>query len=209
MTLLDAQLAFLLACDQLKAVQRTTYLHDGSRAENSAEHSWHLALMAFTLSEYAPAETNINHVVKLLVVHDLIEIGAGDLHFDSHPDDHAAQKAREQEAAKALFGLLPASQAAEFHTLWHEFEAQATVEARFARALDALQPMLLTWGRGGVGCTDRYPELTRERLLKLKEPRLQEFPALWKAAQTILEEAVRDHTLAGGSSPSSNHHPLP
>lgn len=198
MTTLEAQIAFLLACDQLKVVQRTTFLHDGSRAENSAEHSWHLSLMALTLGGHSPTGTDLNQVVKLLLVHDLIEIGAGDLHFDSRPEAHAAQKARETAAAEALFGLLPSGQAAEFHALWHEFEEQATVEARFARALDALQPMLLTWGRGGLGCSDRYPELTRERLLKLKEPRLKEFPPLWQAAQDILKNAVQCGTLAEG-----------
>lgn len=195
MTRLDAQLSFLLACDGLKQVQRTTFLHDGSRAENSAEHSWHLTLMALTLGEYAPTGTDLNRVVKLLVVHDLIEIGAGDLHFDSAPEAHAAQKIREQAAADHLFSLLPADQAREFLALWHEYEAQDTLEARFAKALDALQPMLQTWGRGGVGCTNRYPELTQERLLKLKEPRLKEFPALWQAAQQVLQEAVQCGTL--------------
>lgn len=196
MTVLDAQLDFLLMCDQLKAVQRTTFLHDGSRAENSAEHSWHLALMALTLAEYAPAGTDMNQVVKLLLVHDLIEIGAGDLHFDNRPEAHAAQQLKERGAAEALFGLLPAQQGAQFHALWNEFEEQVTPEARFAKALDAFQPMLLTWGRGGVGCSESYPELTRERLLKLKAPRLQEFPALWQAAQTMLNDAVQCGTLA-------------
>ncbi|MFC3861771.1 HD family hydrolase [Deinococcus antarcticus] len=197
MSVLDAQLSFLLACDGLKAVQRTTFLHDGSRAENSAEHSWHLALMALTLGEYAPAGTDINRVVKLVLVHDLVEIGAGDLPFDRPPTEHAAQQQKEQAAADALFSLLPAQQAAEFHALWHEFEEQVTPEARFARALDALHPMLLTWGRGGVGCMERAPELTRERILTLKGPRLQEFPALWQAAQTLLDEAVESGLLNG------------
>lgn len=191
MTALNTQLAFLLACDGLKAVQRTTFLHDGSRAENSAEHSWHLALMALTLAEYAPAGTDLNQVVNLLIIHDLVEIGAGDLPFDCPAEAHAAQQQREQVAADALFGLLPAQQAAQFQALWQEFEEQLTVEARFARALDALHPMLLTWGRGGVGCLERAPELTGERVRKLKEPRLREFPALWQAAQTMLAEAVR------------------
>lgn len=196
---LDEPLTFLLACDQLKSVQRTTFLHDGSRAENSAEHSWHLALMALTLGECAPPGTDLGRVLRLLLVHDLIEIGAGDLHFDHTPEAHQAQKEGEERAADALFGLLPADQQAEFQALWQEFEAQATAEARFARALDALQPMLLTWGRcgkqRGLGCTERYPELTRQRLLKLKEPCLKEFPALWDAAQEVLSEAVETGIL--------------
>lgn len=189
MTRLTAQLDFLLTCDRLKSVTRTTFLHDGSRAENSAEHSWHLALMALTLGEYAPAGTDLERVVRLLLVHDLVEIGAGDLHFDAEAEAKTAQKMAEAAAAEQLFGLLPAPQAADFRALWDEFEAQQTLEARFARALDALQPMLLTWGRGGVGCQASFPELTRARVLALKEPRLGEFPALWQAAQQLLAEA--------------------
>ncbi len=187
---LAQQLGFLLICDQLKRVQRTTFLHDSSRAENSAEHSWHLALMALTLGEYAPAGTDLARVVQLVVVHDLIEIGAGDLHFDATPEQLADKAGAELAAAHALFVALPADQRDTFFALWQEFEAQHTVEARFAKALDALQPMLLTWGAGGVGCTDRFPELTQERVLRLKQARLAEFPALWAAAQATLSAAT-------------------
>ncbi|MFC6617857.1 HD domain-containing protein [Deinococcus radiophilus] len=189
---LPAQLDFLIVCDQLKAVTRTTHLHDGSRLENSAEHSWHLALMAMTLAEYAPGGTDLSQVIRLLLVHDLVEIGAGDTHFDTDTAQLTAQATAEAQAARQLFGLLPADQAQEFLAIWEEFEAQATPEARFARALDALHPMLLTWGqagRVGVGCQDRYPELTVKRVLQLKEKYLAEFPALWQAAQDIMAQA--------------------
>lgn len=194
---LAAQIDFLLACDQLKQVQRTTFLFDGSRAENSAEHSWHLALMALTLAEYAPPDADINRVLRLLLVHDLVEIYAGDTHFDTDAAGKAAQQASEVRAAEQLFALLPPDQQALFHDLWQEFEAQETPEARFAKALDALQPMLLTWGQtaggvSGVGCAESYPELTRQRVLTLKEPRLQEFPALWKLAQDLLKRAEQN-----------------
>ena len=192
---LPDQLAFLLACDRLKAVQRTTFLHDGSRAENSTEHSWHLALMALTLAEHAPAGTDLNRVIRLLLVHDLVEIHAGDLHFDAPDADHAAQAQAEERAAHALYGLLPDDQQADFHALRSEFEARLTPEARFARALDALQPMLLTWGEGGLGCIGRAPELTASRLLRLKEPALQDVPALWALAQEVVSGAVRVGTL--------------
>ena len=198
MTRLAAQLDFLLTCDRLKLVTRTTRLHDGSRAENSAEHSWHLALLALTLGEYAPAGTDVGHVIRLLLVHDLVEIGAGDLHFDAGAEAKAMQVKAEEQAAAQLFGLLPAPQSAEFRALWDEFEAQQTAEARFARALDALQPMLLTWGRGGLGCQAEFPELTQARLLALKEPSLGEFPTLWQAAQHLLAEAEAAGTIAAG-----------
>lgn len=192
---LAAQLDFLLTCDRLKAVQRTTRLHDGSRFENSAEHSWHLALMALTLAEYAPAGTDMEQVMRLLLVHDLVEIGAGDLHFDAAAKALNQQHAAEAQAAAQLFALLPEAQAAEFTALWQEFEARHTPEARFARALDALQPMLLTWGQtadgaGGLGCTETFPELTVQRVLELKRSALAEFPQLWQAAQALMAGAA-------------------
>ena len=195
---LTQQLEFILVCDQLKRVQRTTYLHDGSRAENSAEHSWHLAVMALTLGEYAPVGTDLEHVLRLLLVHDLVEIKAGDLHFDAAPEALARKASDEAAAARQLFGLLPPQQSATFMALWEEFEAQETPEARFAKALDALQPMLLTWGASGAGCTNRYPELTQARVLRLKERHLAGFPALWEAAQATLQAAVSAGTMPRG-----------
>jgi putative hydrolases of HD superfamily len=192
MTRLSDQMEFLLTCDRLKSVARTTYLHDGTRPENSAEHSWHLALMALTLGEYAPAGPDLNRVVRLLLVHDLVEVYAGDTHFDAAPARLAGQHATEAQAAARLFGSLPANQAEAFHALWNEFEAHVTPEARFAKALDALAPMLLTWGEGGLGCAGRYPELSAERVLKLKESALQGFPALWDYAQALIGRATAD-----------------
>lgn len=189
MNRLAAQLDFLLLCDRLKKVQRTTTLHDGSRLENSAEHSWHLALMALTLGELAPAGTDLDRVVRLLLVHDLVEIEAGDLHFDAGPEALSAQRQAEEQAAALVFGQLPPEQAGQLRALWQEFEERRTVEARFARALDAFQPMLLTWGPGGHGCLESAPELIRSRVLALKEKHLREFPPLWEAAQGLLEQA--------------------
>lgn len=151
--------------------------------------------MALTLSEHAPAGTDISQVVRLLLVHDLVEVHAGDLHFAASEAELARQERDEAQAAGKLFGLLPEGQCAAFHDLWAEFEAQQTPEARFARALDALQPMLLTWAGGGVGCAAREPELSAGRVRQLKEPRLEEFPALWQLAQSVLEGAVQAGTL--------------
>ena len=187
---LYAQINFLQTCDRLKTVQRTTFLHDDSRSENSAEHSWHLGLMALTLGEYAPEGTNVGHVVQLLLVHDLVEIGSGDLHFAADQAALEGQSKAEAQAAQVLFALLPSDQQPVFQALWEEFEAQQTSDARFARALDALHPILLTWAGGGVGCAGRAPELTAERVLCLKGPRLRAFPALWGLAQRTVAEAV-------------------
>jgi putative hydrolase of HD superfamily len=192
---LDDQIAFLLTCDQLKNVTRTTRLHDDSRFENSAEHSWHLALMVLTLGESAPAGTNLNRVTELLLVHDLVEIYAGDTFFDVSSEAHRQQAEDEGRAAGRLFSLLPEDQRGRFHGLWQEFEARQTPEARFARALDALQPLLLSWGPGGVGCTARHPDLTRERLLGLKQRHLEDFPDLWAYTQRLLDTAVRNGTM--------------
>lgn len=132
----------------------------------------------------------------------LVEIHAGDLSFTATDTELTQQAQAEAHAAKLLFGLLPQEQRAVFQTLWDEFEAQQTPEARFSRALDALQPMLLTWAGSGVGCTDRAPELSAERVRQLKAPRLAEFPALWQLAQSVLEEALRAGTLAEAASPT-------
>lgn len=196
---LAAQIQFLLTCDQLKNVIRTTTLHDGSRFENSAEHSWHLALMALTLSEHAPDGTNIQQVVQMLLIHDLVEIYAGDTFFAVSEAGLLEQQQKETEAASALFGMLPEDQGLQFRKLWDEFESQQTPEAHFAKALDALQPMLLTWGGKGVGCTEKHPDLTREKLLGFKQKHLHRFPTLWDYAKQVLDEAALRGVLPTGT----------
>lgn len=182
---LDRQLAFLLAADALKGVERHNLLLDASRRENAAEHSWHLTLMATTLAEHAPAGTSIAHVVELLVAHDLVEIHAGD-HWDG--DGLKDVAAKEAAAAERLFGLLPSDQGRRFLGLWQEFEARRSPEARFAKALDALHPMLLVWGPGGSGTT--HVPLTATVMRAMKRPALEPFPELWRMAQRLLDAAV-------------------
>ena len=149
---LDAQLRFLLEADKLKSVVRATTLADGSRHENSAEHSWHLALFALVLAQDAPGVDAIR-VIKMLILHDLVEIDAGDAPiFDDI--DAAALEAAEKAAADRLFGLLPADQATEFRALWDEFEAADTADAKFAKSLDRFQPPLLNLQSGGGSWTD-------------------------------------------------------
>jgi putative hydrolase of HD superfamily len=146
---LDSQLHFLLEADQLKAVLRQSTLIDVSRRENSAEHSWHLALMALVLQGHAPAGTDISRVVAMVLLHDLVEIDAGDLFAYAGPQAQARQEAAEHAAADRIFALLPPPQAAAFRALWDEFEERRTPEAKFARALDRLQPMLANYETGG------------------------------------------------------------
>jgi putative hydrolases of HD superfamily len=146
---LDSQLRFLSEADQLKTVLRQSTLIDVSRQENSAEHSWHLALMALVLQGHAPAGTDISRVVAMVLLHDLVEIDAGDLFVYAAEEAQARQEVAERAAADRIFALLPAPQAATFRALWDEFEERRTQEAKFARALDRLQPMLVNYQTGG------------------------------------------------------------
>ena len=146
---LDSQLRFLLEADRLKTVLRQSTLIDVSRQENSAEHSWHLALMALVLPGHAPAGTDLGRVIAMLLLHDLVEIDAGDLFVYAGAEAQARQEVAEHAAADRIFALLPAPQAAALRGLWDEFEERRTPEAKFARALDRLQPMLANYETGG------------------------------------------------------------
>ena len=146
---LGRQIRFLREADQLKGVLRQSSILDGSRKENSAEHSWHLALMAQVLGDYAPPRTDLGRVTAMLLIHDLVEIDAGDLFVYAGATAQAHQEAAEHAAADRLFALLPPGQGRGLRALWDEFEERRTPEARFARALDRLQPMLANYYLGG------------------------------------------------------------
>lgn len=192
MSRLDRQLEFLYISDRLKTVTRQNRLHDGSRDENVAEHSWHLTLMALLFAEHAPEGVDLAHVIKLLIVHDLVEIYAGDTMILS--DEIAAGvRVREEAAAEGLFALLPDDQRAYFMALWREFEARETAEARFAKALDALHPPLLTWGKGGKG--SRHHDLRAAQVVAWKRAYLEPYPELWALLEQTLNEAVADGIL--------------
>jgi putative hydrolase of HD superfamily len=146
---LGRQIRFLREADQLKGVLRQSSILDGSRKENSAEHSWHLALMAQVLGGCAPPGTDLNRVTAMLLIHDLVEIDAGDLFVYADATAQAEQDAAEHAAADRIFALLPPDQGRELRALWDEFEERRTPEARFARALDRLQPVLANYYLGG------------------------------------------------------------
>ncbi|WP_406030014.1 HD domain-containing protein [Nocardioides sp. NBC_00163] len=147
---LRAQLEFIAEADKLKTILRASPLAAADRRENDAEHSWHLALMVLLLAEYADEPIDVGHAIKLVIIHDMVEIYAG----DSPVFDAAAvvdQVEREIAAAERLFTMLPSDQAGEIRALWDEFEAAQTPEARFCKAMDRLEPMLLNWlNRGGT-----------------------------------------------------------
>lgn len=146
---LESQLAFLREIDRLKTVVRQSPLLDRSRKENSAEHSWHLAMYALILNEYASGAVDTNRVMRMLLLHDIVEIDVGD--FPIHGGSSGELQAElEQKAAERLFGLLPPLQRDEFLGLWQEFERAETEDARFAKALDRFQPLLINIYTGGA-----------------------------------------------------------
>ena len=182
------QIAFLLEADKLKSILRRTPLVDNSRQENSAEHSWHLTLAAVTLFEYAPAGTDLLHALRLLIVHDLVEIDAGDT-FAYDPAHQESKEAREREAAERLFGLLPEDLAGQLRGWWHEFEAMLTPSARFANALDRLQPLLLNMHSGGGSW--RTHRVARSQVLHRMVPIQSWVPAAWPFVLDIIGRACQ------------------
>jgi len=185
---LARQLAFMIECDRLKSVVRQTLNADARRQENSAEHSWAVCLFAMTLAEHSNVPIDVARVIRMLLVHDVVEIDAGDT-FAYDTAGLADQHEREARAADRLFGLLPPDQAAEFRALWEEFEAQETPEARFAMTVDRLQPMLLNcltegaaWRRHGV---------THAQVLQRNARMASGSVALWEHMRARLEDAVR------------------
>lgn len=184
---LAQQMQFVLELDKLKRVLRQTLLTDGSRRENSAEHSWHIALMAIVLAEYAPTTIDLLHVIKMLLVHDLIEIDAGDT-FCYDPLGNQSKAEREQCAADRLFGMLPADQAINLRALWDEFEAQETPAAQFAASLDRLQPLLNN--QQTQGHTWQLHGVTRDRVVQRMSTVASGAPALWPTVEQIIDECV-------------------
>ena len=181
MNKLDQQIAFLNEADKLKSITRATTLVDGSRAENSAEHSWHLALYALVLSDHAGPEVDINRVIRMLILHDLVEIDAGD-HPIFDAVDQSAIAAQEQIAADRIFGLLPAETADELRAIWEEFEAAETPSAQFAKALDRFQPPMLNLASGGGSWTDY--NVSEEMIAKRVGVHIARgAPRLWAYAQ--------------------------
>lgn len=146
------QLAFCLEIDKVKAVMRRNTLTDASRPEGDAEHQWHLAVMALILAEYAARPVDVGRVVAMVLTHDLVEIDAGDAYIYD-PAARAAAAKKEEAAAERIFGLLPADQGRWLRGLWDEFEANVTDDARFARALDRIQPTLQNAASGGASWT--------------------------------------------------------
>ena len=146
---LKKQMDFLLEVDKLKFITRQTYLSDGKRKENDAEHSWHLALMAVLLQEYSNQKVDLAKVITMVLIHDIVEIDAGDTYaYDA--EGNKSKRRREEKAADRLFGMLPEDQGRKFRELWEEFEAYETSEAKFAHVCDNVQPLMLNNATDGL-----------------------------------------------------------
>lgn len=190
---LSRQLQFIIEIDKLKSVLRRTYLIDAPRRENSAEHSWHLAVMAVLLAEHANVPVDLLRVLKMLLVHDIVEIDAGDTYI--YDVQGALDKARrEQQAAERIFGLLPADQAAELRSLWDEFEARCSPEARFAAALDRLMPLLHNYTTEGRSWQEHG--ITSDMVLARNAQIGDGAAPLWETAQSLIADAVTRGYLA-------------
>ena len=186
---LQRQLAFLLEVDKLKQIFRQTYLLDETRKENDAEHSWHFAMFAIVLAEYAPAPVDMLKVIKMALVHDLVEIDAGDTFL--YDEAGQADKAeREAKAADRIFALLPEEQGGELRALWEEFEAKETPEAKFAGAMDRIQPFLHnchTCGRAW-----REHGIAADRVLQSNSHIAIGAPVLWDCVRELVEQMVAE-----------------
>ena len=188
---LSRQVRFLREVDRLKQVFRQTWLLDRSRKENDAEHSWHLAVMAMLLREHAHPAVDLPRVIQMLLVHDLVEIDAGDT-FCYDDDDHKAQ--REHAAAQRIFALLPPDQADALRGLWEEFEARRTPEAQYAAALDRLQPLLHNYYTQGAAW--REHGVKADQVLQRNRHIAEGAPALWAFAEDLIRDAVAKGYLA-------------
>jgi putative hydrolase of HD superfamily len=188
---IDAQLAFLNEADRLKDQLRATPILSNTRPENSAEHSWHIMLDALTLAEHANRPIRIERVLKMLLLHDIVEIDAGDapIHGDHDP---AEQEAKEIAAAERIFGLLPADQRDEFRNLWEEFEAAESDDAIFAKSIDRAQPVISNLETGGGSWID-YNVTAAQLETRVGVKVRRGAPAVWDALKTRIDSWFAKH----------------
>lgn len=186
------QIDFIKEIDKIKYIQRKTKLFNSDRNENDAEHSWHLALMAIVLAEHSNEKIDLLKVLKMVLIHDIVEIDAGDTFIYDMQKNHSNTD-EERQAANRIFGLLPVEQGEELIAVWEEFEAGKTPEAKFARAMDRLEPLLQnssnnggTWNEPGVNYTKVY---TKKSIIK------EGAEKIWEYAETLINEGVKKGVL--------------
>ena len=185
---LKKQMEFIVEVDKVKNIIRQTYLADGNRKENDAEHSWHLALMAVLLKEYSNEEVDLAKVVPMVLIHDLVEIDAGDTY--AYDEAGAATKReRETKAADRIFGMLPQDQCSWFRELWEEFEAYETPEAKFAHVLDNCQPLLLNDASNGKSWAEHG--VRKSQIYKRNENTSEGFVEIWEYMKELIDKHIR------------------
>lgn len=177
---LEKQFAFCREIDKEKQIGRQTYLADGSRKENDAEHAWHMAVMTLLLSEYSNEEIDVLKTISLLLIHDLVEIYAGDTYAYDETGKQS-QREREEQAADRLFDMLPEDQGRYMRDLWEEFEAEETREAKFARTMDHLQPLMLNDASEGKSWQEHGVRL--EQVMRRNERTADGSETLWNYAK--------------------------
>ena len=189
---LEKQIQFIVEADKVKNIFRQTYLADGRRKENDAEHSWHLALMAVLLKEHMNEDADVARVMIMVLIHDLVEIDAGDTYAY---DEKGAQTKREREvkAAERIFGILPEDQGRYFRELWEEFEAYETPEAKFAHLLDNFQPILLNDASGGKSWVEHGVHQSQPMKRNERIPGTSDI--IWEKMQEIFEKHVENGNL--------------
>ena len=185
---------FILEVDKAKGILRSTHVSVVDRRENDGEHAWHVALIALVLAEYAPPGIDLLRVIAMLLLHDIVEIDAGDVNvYDA--EARVGQLARERRAADRIYGLLPSEQGLEFRELWEDFEARESPEARFAASIDRLQPLLLNYHTQGATWRDR--EVTRAQVLAVNAHIADGSQELWELARAVIDDAAEHGYLRG------------
>ncbi len=189
MNRLEKQVEFIKEIDKLKYIFRQSALISDGRKENSAEHSWHVGVMAMLLTEYVEHENvDLLKVIKMIMIHDLVEIDAGDT-FAYDEKGYEDKEERETKAAERIFNLLPSDQAEEIWQLWREFEEGSTPEALYAASLDRLQPLLLNYYTEGH--TWKIPGVTSDKVYERMEPIRKSTPLLWDYVSGLIEDSIK------------------
>lgn len=184
---LEQQLKFIVEIDKVKNIFRQTYLADGERKENDAEHSWHIALMAYLLQEYSEEPVDVPKVMLMVLIHDLVEIDAGDTYaYDS--EGAKTKREREVKAAERIFGILPEDQGAYLRELWDEFEEYETADAKYAHLLDNFQPLLLNDASNGKSWKEHVVQ--KEQIYKRNERIPETSERVWKKMQDIIQKHI-------------------
>lgn len=181
------QIEFIKEIDKIKYIERKTKLFNSDRRENDAEHSWHLAMMALVLAEHANEDIDILKVIKMVLIHDIVEIDSGDIFFYDADNGHNNTEA-ELKAAKRIFGILPAEQAEELINIWLEFEDAETAEARFAKSLDRFEPLLQNYSNKG-GTWQEF-DVSHDMVYGMKRIIKDGSRSIWQYAEELINDSV-------------------